>query len=244
MRLDHSSWYEVDGYLSRSRGIIIPAGSTEQHGPIGLIGTDAICAGMIAERAAMLAGAMVAPTLAYAPARFNLDFPGTVSVSPRLFQSIAESICRSLGRQGFEQFYFLNGHGANLVPLRRLSAVFPRLRIRIVSWWDFPQVEELRQRHFGEMEGMHATPSEISMTRMAGRILDHPDADRPPASLSPEYIRKASGDRHGPPRRHRAGFPDGRVGSHSALATPELGRLLLEAAARAVAEDYRQFLAA
>ena len=243
MRLDHSSWYEVDGYLARSRGIIIPAGSTEQHGPIGLIGTDAICAGMIAEQAAMLAGAMVAPTLAYAPARFNLDFPGTVSISPRQFQSIAEGICRSLGRQGFVHFYFLNGHGANLEPLHRLHMVFPKLRIRIASWWDFPPVEELRQRHFGELEGMHATPSEISITRMAGRILDHPDAGREPARLSPEYISKARGDRHGPPGRHRAEFPDGRVGSHSALATPELGRLLFDAAAQATAGDYRRFLA-
>ena len=34
---------EVERYLERSSGIILPIGSTEQHGPLGLIGTDVIC---------------------------------------------------------------------------------------------------------------------------------------------------------------------------------------------------------
>ena len=44
MLLHHSTWSEVEGYLDGADGIIIPIGSTEQHGPNGLIGTDAICA--------------------------------------------------------------------------------------------------------------------------------------------------------------------------------------------------------
>ncbi|MBD0313216.1 MAG: creatininase family protein, partial [Microcoleus sp. T3-bin5] len=39
MLLHLSTWAEVEAYLDRSRGIIIPIGSTEQHGPTGLIGT-------------------------------------------------------------------------------------------------------------------------------------------------------------------------------------------------------------
>ena len=71
MRLDLATWQEVETYLRTSGGIIIPTGSTEQHGPMSLIGTDAICAEEIAEGVAELAGAMVAPTLAYTPAPFN-----------------------------------------------------------------------------------------------------------------------------------------------------------------------------
>ena len=48
MRLDLATWQEVDEYLKNSDGVIIPAGSTEQHGPMGLIGTDALCAEQIA----------------------------------------------------------------------------------------------------------------------------------------------------------------------------------------------------
>ena len=43
MRLQLMTWVEVEAYLSAQNGIIVPIGSTEQHGPIGLIGTDAIC---------------------------------------------------------------------------------------------------------------------------------------------------------------------------------------------------------
>jgi creatinine amidohydrolase len=48
MLLQHQTWQEVETYLTQSKGIILPIGSTEQHGPNGLIGTDAICAEVIA----------------------------------------------------------------------------------------------------------------------------------------------------------------------------------------------------
>ena len=51
MQLALSTWPEVEDYLEVSDGIILPVGSTEQHGPIGLIGTDALCASVIAEAA-------------------------------------------------------------------------------------------------------------------------------------------------------------------------------------------------
>ncbi|HCR95406.1 MAG TPA: amidase, partial [Oceanicaulis sp.] len=36
MLLHTASWPEVEAYLKTSKGIIIPIGSTEQHGPNGL----------------------------------------------------------------------------------------------------------------------------------------------------------------------------------------------------------------
>ena len=52
VRLQFSTWPEVGSCLERSTGILIPLGSTEQHGPSGLIGTDALVAEGIAARAA------------------------------------------------------------------------------------------------------------------------------------------------------------------------------------------------
>ncbi len=241
MRLDRATWLEVEAYLSRSSAVIIPSGSTEQHGPIGLIGTDSICSERIAEQAAELADALVAPTLAYAPASFNLAFPGTVSVSPDTFRELAAAVCRSLAGQGFTKFYFLNGHGANLEPLGQVAKEFKQGEIRIRSWWDFPEVDDLRRNNFGDWEGMHATPSEVAITQAVDRSVQSPLADAPPRRLTKERIRACAGDRHGPPDSHRAEFPDGRVGSHSALAAPEIGRELLAAAAGAAARDFRNF---
>ncbi len=238
MRLDHATWQEVEAYLKTSPGIIVPTGSTEQHGPMGLIGTDALCAEVVAEGGAKIAGALVAPTLAYTPAPFNAAFPGTISVSEPLFEALVGEILNSLFSQGFEYIYFLNGHGANLAPLNRAADNFRERRIRIRSWWDFETVNALRQEYYGEWEGMHATPSEVAITQATHRTIAAKSAQTPPKKLSPDYIREHSGDRHGPPDQHRKQFPDGRVGSHSALASPEHGRALLKMAETSLADDY------
>ena len=242
MKLDRSTWPEVETYLGRSSGIIIPTGSTEQHGPMGLIGTDAICAERVALGAAAIADAMVAPTLAYTPAPFNMAFPGTISVSEGLFESLVAEILGGLAGHGFDRFYFVNGHGANLAPLARAAAAFREeggaTRIRVRSWWDFEAVNALRRQFYGDWEGMHATPSEVAITQATCRIVPPGDAASPPERLPPGYLERHAGDRHGPPGEHRRRFPDGRVGSHSALADPRHGAALLDAAAAAVAEDY------
>ncbi|RMF38911.1 MAG: creatininase family protein, partial [Alphaproteobacteria bacterium] len=225
-------------------GIILPVGSTEQHGPMGLIGTDTICAEAIALRAAERAGALVAPPLAYTPAPFNTGFPGTVSLSAETFAAMAREIIAGLIAQGFAGVYLLNGHGANLAPLTRVTDGLDTARIRLRSWWDFEAVNALRRELYGDWEGMHATPSEVAITQATTRILPPGPAADPPEALSPDYIAAHAGDRHGPPDEHRARFPDGRVGSHSALARWQDGARLLELAAGAVAEDYGSFLAA
>ena len=240
MRLDLSSWLEVEAYLECSRTIILPVGSTEQHGPMGLIGTDALCAETIARLAGERTGTLVAPTLALTPAPFNTSFPGTISVSAATFKEMVSEIIFCLHGQGFQRVYFLNGHGANLEPIRQAASEtesLEPLEIRIRSWWDFEGVGKLRSELYGDWEGMHATPSEVAITQATHRILPPGPAEEPPRKLSPDYIRAHAGDRHGPPDEHRRAFPDGRVGSHSALATPEDGKALLEAAVAGFAED-------
>ena len=48
IRLQLRSWPEVEAYLERCKGVIVPLGSTEQHGPTGAIGTDALTAEAVA----------------------------------------------------------------------------------------------------------------------------------------------------------------------------------------------------
>lgn len=243
MRLDQSTWKEVETYLESSDGVIVPTGSIEQHGPVGLIGTDAFCAEAIAAGAGQRCKALVAPTLAYAPAPFNMSFPGTVSLRPETFRAIAEDVLSGLLHHGFGHIYLLNAHGANLAPLKEIAGRFAGASIRIRSWWDFEPVNIIRNELYGEWEGMHATPSEVAITQVTHRIVEHEPLD-PPEKLSADFIKAHAGDRHGPPEEHRRDFPDGRVGSHSSLATPEHGKRLLAAAIAAVSNDYRLFLRA
>jgi creatinine amidohydrolase len=88
---------------------------------------------------------------------------------------------------------------------------------------------------------MHATPSEIAITQSLLGVLPPKDASEPPQKLSPDFLQAHAGDRHGPPDEHRAMFPDGRVGSHSALATPEDGARILQASAEAIAQEFLEY---
>ena len=297
VRLEFSTWPEVEACLKRSTGILIPLGSTEQHGPGGLIGTDALVAEGIALRAASESGdILVAPTLAYAPAQFNLEFPGTISLRAGTFARVIEDVVCSLARSGFTAFYFLNGHGANVAPVRCAchdlhqrrvlassrdpedpaspgkppgrsgaedpagpagsessadrpprNAALPQnaalpLRFRLKSWWEFPETDALRRQLYGEGEGMHATPSEISITRALSTAVPSERGAAPWSPLPAEYLRDHAGDAHEDARVHRTAFPDGRVGSNPSLSNAGDGHALLATAARELAADYRRFV--
>ncbi|MBV8521101.1 MAG: creatininase family protein [Acetobacteraceae bacterium] len=244
MQLQLQTWQEVEAYLQTSRGIILPIGSTEQHGPIGLIGTDAICAEVIARGVGDATGALVAPTIAVGMAQHHLRFPGTMTLRPSTLIAVLRDIVESLARHGFERFYFLNGHGGNIATL---SAAFseiyavrslatgsnvPPVKCRLRNWWAYPEVQALAKELYGNAEGSHATPSEVAVTQFA-----YPEAIKsamldPPVAPWGDFADAAD---------YRSKFPDGRRGSNSALATPEAGRRLYETAVATIAKDYQSW---
>lgn len=104
MRLHLSTWPEVEAYLGRSSGIIFPIGSTEQHGPTGLIGTDAICAEAIAHGVADATDALVGPTINVGMALHHTAFPGSISLRPSTLIALIQDYLKPLVRYGFTRF--------------------------------------------------------------------------------------------------------------------------------------------
>lgn len=246
MRLQLSTWMEVEEYLKTGKGLIVPIGSTEQHGPIGLIGTDAICPEVIADRAAAELGCMVGPTLSVAMAQHHLAFPGSVALRPSTLILVIRDYVLSLARNGFERFYFLNGHGGNIATV---SAAFseiysenslepgrnrPHVRCKLANWFGFAPVMALCKELYGDRDGHHATASEVAVTQYA--YPDHiKSVPMDPAPPRPRPFYDAED--------YRSIHPDGRIAADSFLATPEAGERLVAASAAAVVEDYRAFLA-
>jgi len=254
MLLHQSTWPEVEAYLATSRGVVIPMGSTEQHGPTGMIGTDTFTAESIAHAMGEASGALVGPTMVLGPAQFNLGFPGTVSLRPTTLIQVIIDYVQSLARHGFDHFYFLNGHGGNLAPamcaVQELHAdrslgrhAQGRIQCRIRSWWDYAEVNTLRQSLYGAGEGMHATPSELAIVRHLLPQRSKPDALQAPTPLAADFMKRHGGDNHEDAPTHRAQFPDGRVGSDSASGRAEHGVQFIALAAQAAAQDYAAFLA-
>lgn len=246
MRLQLCTWQEVEGYLTRSRGILIPVGSTEQHGPNGLIGTDAICPETVADGVAGRIEALVAPTLSIGMAQHHMEFAGTITFRPSTFIAVIKDVVNSLARHGFERFYFLNGHGGNIATLTaafseiyadRSLATAPRnqpaIRCRLTNWFMGPGVKALSRELFGDAEGRHATPSEVSLSYYA-----YPDFVKS-AQMSPKIAPLGAFSDAADYRRR---FPDGRIGSDPSLASVEAGERLFRASVADVVEDYQTFL--
>ncbi|MDQ6982846.1 MAG: creatininase family protein, partial [Mariprofundus sp.] len=117
MQLALSTWQEVEAYLKHSTGIVIPIGSTEQHGPNGLIGTDAICPEKIAFGMAEAVNILIAPTISYGMSQHHMAFTGTITIKPSTLIRVVADVVESLRQHGFTHFYFINGHGGNIAPV-------------------------------------------------------------------------------------------------------------------------------
>jgi creatinine amidohydrolase len=243
MLLAKSTWPEIEAFLTRSRTIVVPIGSNEQHGPTGLLGTDWMCPEIIAHEAQKSRhDLLVGPTFNIGMAQHHLGFPGTISLRPSTFIAAIGDWCRSLAGHGFEKIYFLNGHGGNVATIEAAfselyaEASFARsprgFAFKLKNWWDLSGVNGLANRQFPTGHGSHATPSEIAVTQWA-----YPDAikaakyDPPVAPTGP--IREAAD--------FRKRFPDGRMGSDPAQATPEKGGELVELAVKGLLADVEAF---
>jgi creatinine amidohydrolase len=245
MQLQMCTWPEVETYLKTSTGIIMPIGSTEQHGPIGHIGTDALCAEVVAMGAGDAAQVMVAPTIHVGMANHHMAFPGSMTLMPSTLIQVMKEYVLGLTRHGFRRFMFLNGHGGNI---STINAAFPEilatahqdnwvkpgeLRLTLKNWFDGAQVKVLRKELYSDKEGWHATPSEIALMQHAfpEHIKSAELADIPPVTRAPME-----------PEAFRATFPDGRMGSHSGMANPKDGKDLFDLAVQDMAQSWQSFV--
>ena len=243
MLIHLSSWPEIDARQKLSKTVIVPIGSNEQHGPTGLLGTDWLCPEIIAHAAEAGDDSLtVAPTFNIGMAQHHLAFAGTISLRPSTFMAAITDWVHSLGRHGFDRVYFLNGHGGNVATIEAtfsqiyadpsFSARPSRMTLKLRNWWELPGVMGLCNQLFPTGHGSHATPSEIAVTQAA-----YPDhvktADYSPRIAPNGPIRDALD--------YRARFPDGRIGSDPAQASPEKGQSIIDLAAPALLKDVVAF---
>jgi creatinine amidohydrolase len=188
VRIADLNWMQLEEYLRRDDRIVLPLGSTEQHGYLSLA-TDAIHAERVAVEAAEPLGVPVLPALAYGITPYFAAYPGSPSVSQETYLALVSEILGSLRGQGFKRFLLVNGHGGNR-PVEALAGA----GVVIHEWWSAPKTMAVVREI--DPEASHASWIEnFPWTRLAGVAL--PDVHKPPTprtSNDPKEVRAAAGD--------------------------------------------------
>ncbi len=176
-RYNRLTWAEMNGAIARQPVVILPTGSTEQHGrhlplDVDLFLTESICleAGRRAE-----GGILVLPPVPYGLNLHHIDFPGTIHVDPEVFIAFCLNVTKSVAYHGFEKILIVNGHGSN-VPLidvvarkttletRSLCAACHYISLAIDDFRTFMDTETVA--HADEFETslyLHLAPERVRM---------------------------------------------------------------------------------
>jgi creatinine amidohydrolase len=115
VRLEEATWKDVEGYLEKADGLIVPVGTCEQHGLHLPLATDALIAEAFAVALSEATGVALAPTLAYG-ANLPCDrfVPGTAGFSFDSLRGFTEDALGDWARQGFRHFFIVTAHGCAL----------------------------------------------------------------------------------------------------------------------------------
>jgi creatinine amidohydrolase len=178
---------EVEAFVRDHQTVIVPIGSTEQHGPHGPLATDTIVPTEVARRVAPKVGAAVAPPIGYGLSYPHAGFTGVVYLRIPTFMALVEDVAVGLATMGFRTIVFLNGHYDNTLAIAYACAnASDRLpdgtRAFPINYWDGMTAEEAGE-FFGPTAGLHANRAETSAVMAVDEGLvdiEHANAEMPP----------------------------------------------------------------
>jgi creatinine amidohydrolase len=198
-RFERLTWPELNEAAILGKVVVLPVGSTEQHGHHLPLDVDTRLASELALEAGRRAPdeLLVLPPVSYGYTHHVMDFPGTINISPSTFVRFLLDITRSVAYHGFERIVILNGHGSNhplVEQAGRQTTVQTGALCLTLSWWQLIREywdAEVRTSinpggcaHAGELETsmyMHVDGAAVRADRIEGRLPDYmslPGGDR------------------------------------------------------------------
>lgn len=104
------TWQELDAATDETSTLLLPVGSTEQHGHHLPLGVDTYMPEAICRRIAERTSCLLAPAIPYGVSPHHTFKPGTVTVESETFRRYVRDICVSTHEWGIENVLLLNGH--------------------------------------------------------------------------------------------------------------------------------------
>lgn len=190
---------EVEEYLKENDTVLVPVGSTEQHGKHMAIDTDAYTAQEISLRVAEKAGVLVAPVISYGYSPHHMNFAGSVTVSFRTLVNVLKEVCGSLIHHGFKKIVIMNAHGGNTNSIRlALKEIEMETGVRVYSVMVYPSSTGFGAEGIKVLEqegGGHACESETSVGLELGHriLMDKAEKWKPEySSIDPNHRGKVA----------------------------------------------------
>jgi creatinine amidohydrolase len=164
MILEDMTMPEFEEGLKTCRTVLLPFGSTEEHGGHLPLATDTLHAVEVGRKLAQRRTIFIAPPIHYGVCRSTSDHPGTISISTATLRHLALDIVSSLRRQGLRNFVLLTGHAGGTHTSALIDAGEELLRryddIRIAVLTEFMLaaregkgiIETADDSHAGEIE--------------------------------------------------------------------------------------------
>jgi len=164
--------YKAQERLKKNDLIIIPVGSTENHGPNACSGEDTFLVTRMAEQVAKATGCTVAEPIWYGSHPFHhLGMPGTVMVPEEDLAAYLRAVIAGFWNTGFRKQIFLNGHAQDYVIPLAIHQFAKKYQVPAiivnVNWW-FVIPEHIRDKAHGgpfETPFIHADEVETSFSQ-------------------------------------------------------------------------------
>lgn len=179
MILEDLTMEEFKDGLSKTRTVLIPFGSVEEHGYHLPLSTDTIQAYEVAKAASLITPLFVAPPVHYGCCRSTAQHPGTVSITTGTLKHLMKDIVRSLHSHGLVNFIILTGHagGTHTMALidagEQLISEITDINLAVLTEYDLAYnegrdlIETPGDSHAGEIETsriMHLYPELVKGT--------------------------------------------------------------------------------
>jgi creatinine amidohydrolase len=201
MRVFDSNWMAIASYLEHDDRVVLPVGSTEQHGYLSL-GTDALLAERVSVEAAEPLGIPVLPVMPFGMAPYFTQYPGSMSLRMTTYLEVLRDLLDCLAGQGFRRIAVVNGHGGNapVTGFIREWICRPRdepVQVLFHSWYNAPQTAAAASR-FDEDQYHGSWVENFPWTRVAGAEIpagSAPVLPRPMMNtLTPQEIKELAPD--------------------------------------------------
>jgi creatinine amidohydrolase len=186
MRWADLTWEGIAKLRERSVDMVmLPVGSTEQHGPHLPLSVDTDLAEAVADAVSAATGVPVLPALPFGCALGHTRlWPGTLSLTPGTLTQVVCEILDDVIAYGFTRILILSGHVTNAAPLRcaleTLRQRHPKLQI--AQKHVLEASARCKAAYLADAEDFHANAAETAlmmhlhpMLVVQDRIFDDPD---------------------------------------------------------------------